>query len=119
MKKILIADDETTLRFLLTETLKLSEHFSVFEAMDGEDALKKIDVIQPDLLILDVMMPKLTGYEVVEKLQPKEKKPKVIFLSAKSQNVDLEKAFSLGVEHYLTKPFSPMHLLEYVHKILD
>lgn len=120
MKKVLIADDEATLRFLLSETLKLSDEYEVFEAVDGEDVLDKYSKINPDLMILDIMMPKLSGYEVVERLKETSSSlPKIIFLTAKVQKNDIQKGLDLGVDHYLMKPFSPMQLIEIVNKTIE
>lgn len=119
MKKILIADDEATLRFLLSETLKLSDEYDVYEAVDGADVLEKYETILPDLVILDIMMPKLSGYDVVERIKTLPVQPKIIFLTAKVQKSDIEKGISLGIDHYLMKPFSPMQLLELVKKTLE
>lgn len=117
MIKILVADDEESLRYLITETLRIESNYDIYEAEDGELALKAVDEIKPDLVLLDIMMPKLTGYELADILKERENKPKIIILTAKAQKADIERGKTLGVDYYLTKPFSPMELLEIVEKI--
>lgn len=117
MFKILVADDEESLRYLIIETLKIEDEYELYEAVDGEQALELVDRIKPDLVLLDVMMPKLTGYELAGILKDRENRPKIIVLTAKAQKADIEKGMELGVDYYLTKPFRPMQLLEIVEKI--
>ncbi|MEN8907244.1 MAG: response regulator [Clostridiales bacterium] len=119
MYRILVADDEESLRYLITETLKIDEKFDIYEAEDGEEALKMVDKYKPDLILLDIMMPKLTGYELAGILKDREYKPKIVILTAKSQKSDIEKGMKLGVDHYLTKPFSPIELLDLIEKIVN
>lgn len=120
MLKVLIADDENSLRFLISETLLLRNNkFQLFEASDGEEALAKLLSIKPDIAILDVMMPKLNGYQILEQLKVEgDFKTKVIMLTAKVRLEDIEKGLNLGAALYLTKPFSPLELLDTINKIL-
>jgi len=107
MKKILIADDEPHILDLLR--LILENKYQVYTAEDGEQALSILEEIEPDLLILDVMMPKLNGYELCEKLKKNSKtaQMKIAMLSAKTQERDIMKGLKLGADFYLTKPFDP------------
>jgi DNA-binding response OmpR family regulator len=120
MIKVLIADDENSLRFLISETLLLeSNKFQLFEASDGDEALSKILSVKPDIVILDVMMPKLNGYQILEHLKSKQDyKPKIVMLTAKVQPEDVEKGLSMGATLYLSKPFSPLDLLDTIKKLL-
>lgn len=117
MIKILVADDEESLRYLITETLKIDSNYDIYEAEDGEMALNLINDICPELVLLDIMMPKLSGYELVEILNKRDDKPKIIMLTAKAQKTDIERGKNLGVDYYLTKPFSPMELMDIVDNI--
>lgn len=118
MKKILIADDEASLRFLITETLSMNENFEVTQASTGDEALKLYKEINPDIVILDVMMPNMTGYEVAEEIIKLGKLCKIIILTAKVQAQDIEQGKTIGIDEYITKPFSPMELLNIVQKLI-
>ncbi|QAA35316.1 response regulator transcription factor [Clostridium manihotivorum] len=118
MRKILIADDEISLRFLISETLD-DDDSEIYQAKDGQEALELVYEKKPDLLILDVMMPKLTGYEVIEKLGTDKGNMKIMLLTAKAQLSDREKAMESGADYFLTKPFSPMELLDKVDNIFQ
>lgn len=117
MPKILVVDDEVSLRFLIVETLE-DKGYEIFEAKDGSDALETLKNITPDLLILDVMMPGMTGYEVLERIKDAKGSMKVMLLTAKAQNVDREKGIAAGADFFFTKPFSPLELATYVYEIL-
>lgn len=119
MNKILIVDDESSIRFLISETLEIND-YEISEAEDGEQAIKIASENEFDLILLDVMMPKLTGYEVAKILKENKNKikPKIIMLTAKGQQKDREEGFKNGADYFLTKPFSPMELLELVEEIL-
>ena len=115
--KILIVDDETRMRKLIRDFL-LKSGFEVLEAEDGESAvdtfLKNKDIA---LIILDVMMPKLDGWEVCREIRKNSKVP-IIMLTAKSGEADELKGFELGVDEYISKPFSPKILVARVEAVL-
>ncbi|MDF2960590.1 MAG: histidine kinase [Paenibacillus sp.] len=119
--KILLADDEVALRFLLTETLA-DEGYEITEAEDGKEALSFIQSISYDLIILDYMMPELTGVEVCEWLRnhdnPNRYTP-VILLTAKALDKDRERARAAGVSTYIVKPFSPLQLVNTVEDLIE
>jgi CheY-like chemotaxis protein len=119
-RKIFIADDETALRYLLRETL-IDEDYEVTEAEDGEEAIVKLREDQYDLVILDYMMPGHTGVEVCEWLRqnnnPNQTKP-VILLTAKVQEQDRQRAKQADVTAYITKPFSPLQLLDTIEELI-
>ena len=118
-KKILVVDDEMYIVNILDFTLG-SEGFKVVSAANGEEALRKALEINPDLILLDVMMPKIDGYEVCRALKAKEetKHIPVILLTAKDRDADREKGREVGADLYMTKPFSPTRLLEEVRALL-
>ncbi|QMT17303.1 response regulator [Planococcus maritimus] len=117
MKKILVADDEDILRTLIVDTLE--DDFEMDEAEDGKEALAKIRATDYDLVLLDYMMPYLTGMEVLEAVRNEQNDTKVMMLTAKAQDADREKAISNGADYFMSKPFSPMELLSLVEEILE
>jgi len=118
MKKILIADDEQILRMLIADTLEDLDVQLDF-AEDGKIALEKLTRTEYDLLLLDYMMPELSGMEVLERL-PNDLKARmpILMLTAKAQESDRVKAMEAGVKSFIPKPFSPLELLHIVEEIL-
>jgi len=111
-KKILVVDDEEMIRkFLKINLTKWG--FEVKEAVDGAQAMKELDNDHFDLLICDIMMPNMDGWQVLKEVKsnPKTKDVFVMFLTAKSEEADMAKAHHLGVDHYITKPFTKAQLL--------
>jgi two-component system phosphate regulon response regulator PhoB len=119
MKKILLADDESNLRTLVHTTLEDSE-YEILEATNGTEALEMAKKERPDLLVLDWMMPGLSGIEVAKLLRddPDTADIPIIMLTARGQEKDREKVKALGAYAYLLKPFSPLQLLEKVRDAL-
>lgn len=113
--KILIVDDEENIRKVIREYCE-AENFTCFEADNGEDAIKLIKENIYDLLVLDIMMPKMDGYEVLKQI-PKEKRIPTIILSARDEEYDILQGFDLGTDDYLTKPFSPKELIARIKAI--
>ncbi len=120
MKKILLVDDEPNIIMSLEYTFK-KQNFEVFIARDGQEALDILKIEQPDLIILDIMMPNVDGYATIESVKKNEKlvNCKVIFLSAKNKESDIEKGMQLGADAYMTKPFSIKKLVEQVNELLS
>jgi len=118
MKKILIVDDEPNILMTLEYTFK-KKNFLVFIARDGEEALELLKTEQPNIILLDIMMPKVDGYATLEAIKKDEnlKNCKVIFLSAKNKESDIKKGLSLGADAFVTKPFSIKKLVEKVEKL--
>ena len=117
-KKILVADDEASIRLLVRSTLEDEDRCEIHEASDGRETLAHLRAHAPDVLILDLMMPRVSGIDVLEELnkQPLPRRPRIIVLSAK---VNEEKhALKLGADLFLRKPFSPLQLMEIVEKVL-
>jgi two-component system alkaline phosphatase synthesis response regulator PhoP len=117
--KILVVDDEIYIVHILDFSLGI-EGYEVMTALDGEQALAKVAQDKPDLIVLDIMMPRLDGYETCKALKgnPDTKDIPVILLSAKGRNVDQKVGFEVGADDYITKPFSPRKLVERINAIL-
>jgi DNA-binding response OmpR family regulator len=125
MAKILIAEDETDIRNLITFTLRFAGH-EVIDTANGIEALEKAQEMAandeiPDLIILDVRMPRMTGYEVCERIKADDKLKyvPVAFLSAKGQEVEVQTGLDAGAIAYIVKPFSPDELTENVLDLLN
>ena len=118
--KVLVADDEPHLLRLVKFRL-VREGYDVITATDGEAALEAARRALPDLCVLDVMMPKLSGFEVLRLMREDErlKDVRVIMLTARAQDADVDAGFSLGADDYITKPFSPHELRVRVAAHLD
>lgn len=119
MKKILIVDDEPNIVMALEYTFK-KNNFEVFIARDGQEALDTLKSTYPDVIILDVMMPTVDGYATLQQIKKDAnlKHTKVIFLSAKNKESDIQKGLNLGADVYLTKPFSIKKIVEQVNELL-
>ncbi len=117
--KVLIADDEPNIVISLEFLMKREGH-EVSVARDGQQALDAIRSIRPDLVLLDVMMPFKTGYEVLQELRADEAiaHTKVLMLTAKGRDTDTAKGLALGADAYMTKPFSTKELAERVRQML-
>lgn len=120
MKKILVADDEEYIRELVCTTIGLGS-YEIFKAENGREALEKAREIKPDMLLLDVRMPEMTGFEVCKALKddPETRNIYIIILSAFDLDEDKEKGKEVGANDYFVKPFSPIALLDKVSEILD
>jgi DNA-binding response OmpR family regulator len=116
---ILVAEDERDIRELIIFTLQLSG-FHVVEAANGEEAVQRAVEIKPDLILMDVRMPKMTGYEACKELKAKEatRDIPIVFLSAKGQEAEVNAGLDLGAEEYFLKPFAPDELSSRVNNIL-
>ena len=116
---ILAADDDPDIRELVAFRLERSG-YTVLQAADGEEALALALEHKPDLAVLDVMMPKMDGFEVVRRLRAEEatKRMPIIMLTARAQDSDVEEGFESGADDYLRKPFSPQELRARVQSIL-
>lgn len=120
MKKILIVDDEPNIVMSLEYTFK-KNNFEVFIARDGQEALDILKLQLPDIIILDVMMPMVDGFATLEQIKQDERLQhcKVIFLSAKNKEKDIEKGLALGANLYVVKPFSVKKLVEQVQDLIQ
>jgi len=121
-KKILIVDDESHIRMLLEQTLEDLEDDGVefFSAENGEEALKIIEAETPQLVFLDVMMPKLNGMEVCRRVKKELllKDVFIVLLTAKGQELDRLKGQEVGADIYMTKPFDPEVILDKAREVL-
>jgi DNA-binding response OmpR family regulator len=119
MSKILVAEDERDIRELIGFTLRFAG-FEVVLAVNGEEVIAKAPAEQPDLIILDVRMPKMTGYDACRKLKdnPATSNIPIVFLSAKGQEGEIEQGLASGAIEYIVKPFAPDELTNQVKDIL-
>jgi CheY-like chemotaxis protein len=118
-KRVLVADDDPVILRLIQVNLEL-EGYQVLTANNGEEAVETATAEHPDLVILDIMMPRMDGYQACEQLKSETATQDIpiVFLSAKAQQADIEKGKSFGVEEYLTKPFDPTELLAVVDRLV-
>ena len=118
-KEILIVDDEPSI-VVPIQFLMEQQGYSVLVAENGEDALDVIYKYKPDLILLDIMLPRIDGYEVCEivRLNPEYRDIKIIFLTAKGREVEIAKGLALGANAYITKPFSNTELVAKVKELL-
>jgi DNA-binding response OmpR family regulator len=119
-KEILIVDDEPSI-VVPIQFLMEQQGYRVLVAENGEDALDAIYKYKPDLILLDIMLPRIDGYEVCEivRLNPEYRDIKIIFLTAKGREVEIAKGLALGANAYITKPFSNTQLVAKVKELLD
>ncbi len=119
-KKILIVDDEPNIVMSLEYAFKKKD-FEVFIARDGTEALEIAKAEEPHVILLDIMMPKMDGYETLRQIRKNKalKSTKVIFLSAKSKLADVEKGLELGADSYVTKPFSIKKVISDVTNMIE
>lgn len=121
MKKILIVDDQVEVRELIEVTLRIGD-FEIFQAENGPKALEIARAEKPELILLDVMMPLggMDGFEVCEQLKkdPVTADMTIILLTAKGQDVDIQRGREVGCNGYFVKPFSPLELMNKVEEVL-
>jgi two-component system, OmpR family, phosphate regulon response regulator PhoB len=119
VRKLLIVDDEEGVRALVRMTLD-SDSYQIIEACEGRQALELAHEHHPDLVLLDVMLPDVSGIEVCRELKadPLMASTSVVMLTAKAQNADLGEAEEAGADGYFTKPFSPIALMQKVETVL-
>ena len=118
LARVLVVDDDDVIRQLITVNLEL-EGFQVDTAVDGQDCLDKVAQVRPDVITLDIMMPRLDGWAAASRLRadPATAGIKVVLLSARAQEADLARGSRIGVDAYLTKPFDPDELIEVVRRL--
>lgn len=118
--RVLVVDDSEVIRGLIAVNLEL-EGFEVHQAVDGQDALDRIHDIAPDVMTIDVVMPRLDGFETVALLRadPRTCDLKIAMVSASAQEADLRKGHQVGVDAYVTKPFDPETLVRTVRELAE
>ncbi|MDG2194942.1 MAG: response regulator transcription factor [Polaribacter sp.] len=115
---IILAEDEPSLGHIIKESLE-TRNFEVFLAKNGEEAYQLYQSESPEILVLDVMMPKKDGFTLAKEIREENKQIPIIFLTAKSQTKDVIEGFSYGGNDYLKKPFSMEELVVRIHSLLD
>ena len=120
MAKILIAEDERDIRELVNFSLQFGG-FTVVQAVNGAEAVEQARKELPDLILMDVRMPKMTGYEACRQMKsmPELRDIPVVFLSAKGQESEIQTGLESGAEEYILKPFAPDELVKQVQAVLD
>ncbi|MBU3175607.1 response regulator transcription factor [Clostridium estertheticum] len=113
-EKVLVVEDEKHIRDFITLNLSLSK-FKVMEASSGEDGLIKYEAEKPDVVILDIMLPNIDGYEVCKRLRKKGYDCCIIMLTAKGQDMDKITGLDIGADDYMVKPFNPMELISRIN----
>ena len=118
MGRVLVVDDDEVIRQLIAVNLTL-EGFDVATAVDGQDCLDKVAAINPDVITLDVMMPRLDGWVTASQLRrdPRTSRIKVVLITARAQEDDRARGERIGVDAYLTKPFDPSEMIRVVHEL--
>ena len=118
-ERVLIVDDDRVIQELLRVNLEL-EGYEVAAASDGEEGLARFEEFRPHLVLLDIMMPKLDGWQVARRLTSSEagRLVPIVVLSARAQDADVERGSEIGVAAYVTKPFDPIRLLDLIHELL-
>ena len=116
---VLVVDDDPVILKLLEVNFEM-EGFLVVRGSDGAEGLERAREVLPDIVILDVMMPRMTGYEVAKALREDERTAHIpiIFVTARAQSSDVERGIELGVDDYVTKPFDPLDLIARVNTLL-
>jgi CheY-like chemotaxis protein len=117
---VLVVDDSTVIRDLIRVNLEF-EGYQVAEAVDGSDCLDRVLDVRPDVITLDVVMPKLDGVETARRLRadPRTTRIPIVLVTASAQQADLELGRRVGVDAYVTKPFAPEHLVSVVKSLTD
>jgi len=118
MAKVLIADDSAFMRKILINTLKKIGHTDIVEASDGEESVNKFKTDKPDLVLLDIIMEKKDGIEVLKEVKTANKDAKVIMVSAVGQEQMVKEAMSLGANDFIVKPFNSAKVEETIKKVL-
>ncbi|MDP9221876.1 MAG: response regulator [Actinomycetota bacterium] len=116
--RVLVVDDDQVIRQLIGINLEL-EGFEVHMAADGEEALRQVIDVVPDVVVLDVMMPRLDGLEVARRLRqdPRNADLRLVLVSARAQAADLQRGEDTGVDAYITKPFEPDELVDVIRRL--
>ena len=116
---VLVVDDDPVILKLLEVNFEM-EGFQVVRAADGAEGLERARELRPDIVVLDVMMPRMTGYEVAKALREDDATAHIpiIFVTARAQSTDVERGMELGVDDYVTKPFDPLDLIARVNTLL-
>ncbi|MCT8340647.1 response regulator [Flavobacteriaceae bacterium TK19130] len=118
-KKILIVDDEPNIVMTLEYTFK-KQDFEVFIARDGSEAIQLLETMVPDVVLLDIMMPNVDGYQTLDIIKKNDRlqDTKVVFVTAKNKASDIEKGLKLGADKYVTKPFSVKKIVAEIQELI-
>jgi len=120
MAKILVVDDDDTILLVFRTHLSKAGH-TMETAIDGMEALKKVTSFKPELILLDINMPRMSGFEVAKRLKenPETKNIPIFIMTSLKQEINIKKAYELGIEEYITKPTNVEHLKLRINKFLE
>lgn len=120
MARVLVVEDDHVIRELLVVNLRMEGHETV-TAVDGGEALAAVEARAPDVILLDMMMPGIDGWEVAGRLKGNERTRgiPIVALSARAMQADIERGTALGVDRYVTKPFDPIELMQLVEQLVE
>ena len=121
MKKLMIVDDNASIREILNVSLRDSDAYTIIEAVSGEEAVKMALEELPELIFMDIMMPgEFDGLEATKRIKssPKTKDTKIVMLTAMGQQSDIDRGFEAGADDYFAKPFSPLELIKKIDEVL-
>lgn len=118
--RVLVVDDAKPIVMVIETNLRIAG-YEVLTAGNGREALEKLRTYRPDCVILDIMMPEMNGWEVLEEIRadPEIARTQVVMLTALGDDADISRGYELGVDMYLTKPFEPDELLDFVARVLE
>lgn len=118
--RVLVVDDAKPIVMVIETNLRIAG-YEVLTAENGREALEKLRTYRPDCVILDIMMPEMNGWEVLEEIRadPEIARTQVVMLTALGDDADISRGYELGVDMYLTKPFEPDELLDFVARVLE
>lgn len=118
MLKVLIADDSAFMRTIIRNYIKVYPSVAITEAENGEEALQKFEEVSPNLIFLDIIMPKMSGLEVLKEIRRNTKSSKIYMVTSVGQSKVIEEALKIGAEGYITKPFKAEEIKNIVEKLL-
>ena len=119
MANVLVVDDAAFMRLSIKQILEKNGHTMIAEAEDGKEAIQKYNEYHPDVTILDITMPEMSGLEALAHIKESDPKAKVVICSALGQQEQLAKAIQLGAKDFIVKPFDPDRMIAALNKVLD
>jgi len=119
MARVMLADDSNAIRFVLKDILEIGHHELVGEAIDGQEAIEKFTHLNPDVLLLDLAMPKKNGLDVIKELKPKFPQAKIVVVTASGSDDLMAQCLAAGAVDYISKPFDTAKILKTISDAID